>query len=305
MSEHITHIAVYDDAATLIGYSERFSEAFKESIKREYDCGWITSGSNGNHLWVLPLLEECRKKWKDGIRDKETFQKIAAAIGWITHRAADLIQKPLEAILVAEGNSEFNGQELSAYFDTIAFREVFKSGNYSPNQLQPISRATLEHEMASHPASSLLDVAALENSFSHFMLGELLDNQEFTTAEKDLDKWFDQFMGSKQKFSEDLDMYINGFTKPDPAKTQKYITNFRYFNGNDSILRLVQSIKNGKPDISIKPDVAVAAAANQSQYSKMVANAYTMLSFANDFFDEKISKAELYEVLNMEHQFRN
>lgn len=305
MSEHITHIAVYDDAACLITYSERFSEAFKESIKKQYDSGWITSGSNGNHLWALPLLEECRKKWKAGVRDKETCQKIAAAIGWITHRAADLIQKPLEAILEAEGNAEFNGQELSAYFDTIAFREVFKSGTYSPNQLQPMSRATLEHGMASHPAASALDVTSLENSFSHFLLGELLDSQEFAATEKDMDKWFDQFMGSKQKFSENLDMYINGFTNPEPGKTKKYITNFRYFNPNDSLIRLVQSIKSGNPDISLKPEVAVAAAANQSQYSKMVANAYTMLSYADDFFTEKVSKEELYEVLNMEHQFRN
>jgi hypothetical protein len=305
MSEHITHIAVYDDAARLIGYSERFSEAFKESIKKQYDCGWITSGSNGNHLWALPLLEECRKKWKAGLRDKETLQKIAAAIGWITHRAADLIQKPLEAILEAEGNLEFNGQELSAYFDTIAFREIFKSGTYSPNYLQPISGATLEHGMASHPAASALDVTSLENSFSHFLLGELLNNQEFAAEEKDLDKWFDQFMGTKQKFSEDLDMYINGFKSPESGKTKKYIINFKYFDPNDSLIRLVQSIKNGKPDVSIKPDVAVAAAANQSQYSRMVANAYTMLLFANDFFAEKISKSELYEVLNMEHQFRN
>lgn len=305
MSEHITHIAVYDDTACLIGYSERFSEAFKESIKNQYDCGWITSGSNGNHLWAVPLLEECRAKWKAGVRDKETFQKISAAIGWITHRAADLVQKPIEAILEAEENADFNGQEQSAYFDTVAFREVFKLGNYSPNQLQPMSKATLEHGMASHPAASVLDVNAIENPFSHFMLGEILSNLEFTTEEKNLDKWFDTFMGSKQKFSENLDMYIDGFSNPEPAKTKKYITNFRYFNPDDSLLRLVQAIKSGVPDISIKPEVAVATAANQSQYAKMVANAYTMLSFADDFFAEKISKAELYEVLNMEHQFRN
>lgn len=304
MSEHITHIAVYDDTVRLLNYSDRITAAFKESTTKEFDSGWIACGTNGNHLWAVPLLEEYREKYKAGDRSRDTLRKIAAAIGWITHRAADLVQKPLEAILDAEQNPNFNGQEQSAYFDTIAFREVFKGGKYSPTPFQPMSRAVLEKDMKSHPAAAAFDVEGLEIAFSHFYLGEALNNHEFVSKQDNFEKWFDQFMANKQKFSEDLDMYISGFNQPEKAKTAKYIETIKYFNASDTIMRLLQSIREGKPDRSISIDVAVAATACQSQYSKMVANSFTMISFASDYFEGKIDKSSLYEVINMDQQFR-
>lgn len=111
MSEHITHIAVYDDTVRLIQYSDRFTGAFKESTSKEFDTGLVTSGTNGNHIWAVPLLEEYRIKYKAGDHSRETLKKISAAIGWITHRASDLVQKPVEAIVDFEEHPIFNGQE--------------------------------------------------------------------------------------------------------------------------------------------------------------------------------------------------
>jgi hypothetical protein len=36
----------------------------------------------------------------------------------------------------------------------------------------------------------------------------------------------------------------------------------------------------------------------------MIRNSYSMLSYASDFFDGKIEKGALYDVLNMENKFR-
>ena len=49
MSEHITHIAVYDDTVRLIRYTEKFTTAFTESLIKEYDSGFFTSGI----LWSI------------------------------------------------------------------------------------------------------------------------------------------------------------------------------------------------------------------------------------------------------------
>lgn len=299
MSEHITHIAVYDDTVRLLQYSGRFTQAFKDSTNKEYDSGWIASGSNGNHIWAVPLLQEYREKYIAGDRSRDTLRKIAAAIGWITHRAADLVVKPILANVEFEKGTVFNAQEQSAYYDSIAFREVFKGGENSPSSFQPLSRAVLETDMGSHPASGAIDVSGFEKAFSHFYLDKTLNNHEFVAKQDNFDQWFDQFMSNKLKFSEDLDMYIEGFNAPKKEKVEKYINNFRYYNNQDSIIRLVRSIQNGNPDNSISLDVAMDAAHCQSAYTRMLQISCTMLTYASNYFDGKIEKSSLYDVLNM------
>lgn len=304
MSEHITHVAVFDDSVRLVKYSGRFTAAFMETLSNEFDTGFLTSGTYGNHLWAVPLLEECRKKYKDGDRSRETYKKIAASIGWLTHRAADLVVKPILANVLYENNPLFNDVEQSAYYDTVAFRETFRGGKLSITPLEPFSPALFEEGMKSHPAAASLDINELEIPASNFYLNEILKNHAFVEDESNIDAWFDLFMESKQIYSEDLNQYINGFQHPDKVKTDKYIVNFNYYNPTDPIIKLVRSIQAGSPDKSIGLEVALDAAFNQSQYAKMLADSYMMLRYASDFFDAKIEKKTMYDLLNMEEEYR-
>lgn len=299
MSEHITHVAVYDDTVKLIHHSDRFTEAFRLSTEKEFDSGFVASGTNGNHIWAVPLLEEYRGKYKAGDRSDECLKKIAAAIGWITHRAADLVVKPTLAVIRAENNPAFNDQEQSPYYDSIAFHEVFEGGKRTITPYEPFSSATLDDDMKSHPVASFLNTHDFEVPITHFYLSEMLKNHEFTEKTLDFESWFDLFMDSKQKFSENLNYYIESFQRPDPAKTTKFVDTFNYYNPKDQIIHLARSIQKGSPDESISVHVAVDAANCQSHYAKMLRNAYTMLSYASDFFDGKIGKDPLYDVLNM------
>ncbi len=95
MSEHITHIAVYEDCARIILNTDRFCKAFRTCVRNQYDSGIITSGSRGNHLWAVPIFEKYRDGWKQDEQDVKIQQQIAGAIGWLTHRASDLQMKPL------------------------------------------------------------------------------------------------------------------------------------------------------------------------------------------------------------------
>lgn len=189
MSEHITHVAVYDDSVRLVQYSGRFTAAFKEITSKEFDTGFTTSGTYGNHLWAVPLLEECRQKYKEGDRSRETLRKIAAAIGWITHRAADLIVKPILANIAFENNPLFNDVEQSAYYDTVAFREVFRGGKISITPFEPLSPATFEDDMKSHPASVVVNIGEFETPVAHFYVNELLKNHAFVQEQSDIDAW--------------------------------------------------------------------------------------------------------------------
>lgn len=299
MSEHITHVAVYDDTVRLMKHKDRFTQAFIESTSKEFESGWVASGSNGNHIWAVPILEQYRAKYKAGDRSSDTLRKISAAIGWITHRAADLVVKPVLRSVGYENHPVYNEQEQSAYHDIVIFKKVFKDGRYSPNLYEPLSPATFEPLMQSHPQSKFYNTDELETAVSHFYLNELLKQHSFIADTNNFDQWFDLFMDSKQKFSEDLDMYINANTQPNKTKFGKYVTNYQYYTDNDQIIRLVRSIQDGKPDTSIRLEVAIDAAKNQSMYARILANSYTMLCYASDFFDGAADKDALYDVLNM------
>jgi hypothetical protein len=51
MSEHLTHIAVYEDCARLAIHSKWINEAFINSLKDHPDIGLLASASRGNHLY--------------------------------------------------------------------------------------------------------------------------------------------------------------------------------------------------------------------------------------------------------------
>ena len=56
MSEHITHIAVFENCARLAIYSSKVNPLFKESLKNYPDMGLLASASRGNHLFSVPLI---------------------------------------------------------------------------------------------------------------------------------------------------------------------------------------------------------------------------------------------------------
>lgn len=299
MSEHITHIAVYDDTVLLLKNSAYVSQALVQCSAQEYDCGWVTSGSNGNHLWAVPILEKYRDKYNTTDHSREVVQKISAAIGWITHRAADLVVKPILSVVKNEKHPDFNEQEQSAYYDMVAYRGVFDEGKYSPSPLEPISPASFEPEMKSHPAAGILDLPTLEVATSHYYMAVLLSNHQPDSKNKSADAWFDNIMQTRQKYTEDLTMYFSAYGNPDAKKTKKYLQLFNYYNPEDEIIRLAKSIRQGTPDQLIKLRTAIDTAANQSMYARMLANSCTMLWYAGQFFEYKIEKDELYDVLNI------
>ena len=64
MSEHITHIAVYEDLARMILHDPEICDAFKNSINRQYDSGLMGCGTRGGHLFIEPILDMFKDNWE-------------------------------------------------------------------------------------------------------------------------------------------------------------------------------------------------------------------------------------------------
>ncbi|AHM60263.1 hypothetical protein D770_10030 [Flammeovirgaceae bacterium 311] len=308
MSEHITHIAVYEDACSLIAFSPSFPQVFKTSVSRYPDCGLMASASRGNHLHALPIL--ARVKDKDQPTEDD-LKLMAAALGWIIHRAADLTVKPLYRITGKEyavsGIPEYVHE---IYHDAATFRYVYDEGrrkSVSPHV--HLSAATLEEAMKSHPASKVVDAESVEFLVAGLVHGDLMGLQHFSTqAPKDLNSALNTFFARRQRLYEDLRIYIQAYQDPDANLYRKFVTDSNYYNEQDELLRLVRSLQKGKAEASISLDAALEQAPKQSIYTQALHRSYQFLDTARKYFTDEISASAAYDALEIfpkEHRLVN
>lgn len=305
MSEHITHIAIYEDSARLLAISPTITEAFKISVERHPDIALMASASRGNHLYAVPFLERDRERWATRREGDGTEERIAAAIGWISHRGADLHTKPLGDILESELEAQpdlyFSTHESDVYQDAVTFREVYGGGEYpatSPYAVMP--PGMMEHGMASHPASAAVDVEAIEPVFAASIQQAMIELHTFSSGPADdLDAWMEKYMERRQYYTEELGMYLDAFERPDPRKMARYIDGINWYDRDDELIRLVRSIHLGRRDTSIELAAAVDAAESQSQYAQALAKSYRFLQAASDFFDGTLEKTPVYDLYDM------
>lgn len=176
MSEHITHIAVLEDAVHLVLHAEAFDAVIKQSLVDHYDSALCASGTQGNHLFAVPLLEDVRqRRAARGEVSTPDRRLLAAVLGWLVHRATDDIlddeQVPrLEQLRAEKGLSEkaFHNDEHQIYEDAVMFREVYDGGHRASRSLhEPLSPATLAPHMDAYPGASEVDVENVELLLAH------------------------------------------------------------------------------------------------------------------------------------------
>ena len=314
MSEHLTHIAVFEDCARLVLASDAFSEPFKESLRTQWDAGMLASASRGNHLFAVPLLEKYRERWRNRPGDGSVETRIAAALGWICHRAADLQMKPLEGEMEARmeqdanplGEIDVSSTEFEIFQDAVAFREVYDSGRIQPGSpYAPLSAATLAYGMQPHPASEAIDVLQVEPLFAAQVQQDLLLAQSFARSEQDLATWIDTFAGRLNGFTEDLQVYIRAF-QPSPERSQEhavkmvyYIDRVNWYNAADDVIRWARALQRELAPPSLSLEAAITMGRTQSQYAQALHRGYTYLLAAQDFFEGRMEKDAVYDAIEI------
>jgi len=295
MSEHITHIAVYEDTFRLIQHYDQFPEAFRVSLKNYPDVGLMCSAARGNHLFAVPFLEETREKWNTRKKGDGTEEKIAASLGWLSHRAIDLQVKPMYLQDDEIDDPRFCETEHQIYYDAITFEKVYGSGKYaSVSPYVDLSDAVLRYQMNTHPAAELIHVAHLEPAVVSLIQQNLMHMRQFNATSKTPDEWLDAFPDHYQDPSEDLETYIEAFTNPDPKKMEKYVYGPNFYDEEDELISLVRDLQHlGKTDIPLQD--ALDKAENQSHYAQGLRRSYQFISTAADFFNKKIDKGLTYD----------
>lgn len=300
MSEHITHIGICEDALHLCLHSNDIHPDLVESIRAFPDLAIIASGSRGNHLFAVPFLEMIR----DSTEEIEHQDKLlAAAVGWLTHRGADLKMKPLTEEENAVYNDPlFSNYENQIYQDAISFNKVYFDGNAS--SLSPyvhFSRATLEYRMDSHPGADFLDASEIEDLLVPLIQQHLFSIRAINRSSSNVEDWLDQFQDHYQDLSENLDNYIEAYTKPNPRKMERYIHSVNWYDENDPLIKLATAHKRNE-ESSISLQDALEQAEEQSQYARALRNAYRFVLKGSEFYEDRIPKEALYDFIDNNYE---
>ena len=322
MSEHITHVAVFEDVARLAQHAGSMSAVVRRTLARHYDsalCGSASSGSGrpGIHRQVtFPLLERVRAG-ADALPDGDAVlgRQFAFLLGWLTHtgadRTLDVRDRYREAGFTLDTGEEtattpeqrrlgLTETEKQVYDDAFLFGAVYDGGRRSTRTpYEPLSPATLEPDMRSHPGAASVDVAAVEPLFGAFWQTGLLEIQGFYDEAGDLDGWVDTFFARRQEFMEDLRDYVDAFQSPDPVKTRYYIEEFGFYDEGDPVVRLARSIQAGAADPSVDLDEALAAAPEQSLYARALAAAYALVAEAGRYVEGDAPAAAMAAALGV------
>jgi hypothetical protein len=296
MSEHYSHIAVYEDTTKLLFVNNKLPGVFKTALSRYYDSGLLASTSRDILYWAIPILEKYRSD-PASQSDDETLMKLAGAIGWLTHRGADLAAKPILKLFDTDKSARFNDTECSVYFDAEIYRQVYQSGKQSTrskyNLITPFS-FTKHFNLAQ--ASDAKPAEAIENILSFYMITDWTMLNPFVTTEKDFDTWLRKMQKQLHDFHEDYRMYVEAVHNPGEDKTKKYLIDQNYYNPDDTIIKTVRAITDLGTVVEL-PKKLFEESDKLSVYARALLRAYKYTTAGIQFFQNEISKKELLQIM--------
>ncbi|MCX6141846.1 MAG: hypothetical protein NTZ35_01365 [Ignavibacteriales bacterium] len=296
MSEHYSHIAVYEDTVTLLSVTNKLPHIFKTALSRFYDSGLLASTSRDILYWAIPILEKY-KTANPAKAEDETLMKLAAAIGWLTHRGADLAVKPILKLFDSDKSARFNNTECSVYFDAEIYRQVYDSGKKTTrstyNLVTPFSfteHFNLAKTTNAQPAE------AIEQMMSFYMITDWAMLNPFVTTEKDCDIWMKKMQKQLHDYHEDYRMYIEAVQNPREERTRAYLIDKNYYNPNDGIIKTVRSITDIETTKQL-PESLFTESDKLSVYARALSKAYKYTTAGIRFYQNEISKKELFQII--------
>lgn len=290
MSEHITHLAVYEDAARLALHDPGVPPVFKDVLKQHWADGGLGSLTRSGDRFSVGVLRGLRQGWPTRQPDKRLERRLAFLLGWRCHQAADRRFKPVYRELQPEHYSTEKGvpSDVTVYHDAVIFREVYRSGKDAPYH-----PSALDYRLETHAAAASVDAEFTQRLFRMLWQESLLAGQSFLRTEKDPAKWFPLFAARKEPFIVDVHRYSVALHHPDPALHYRYIVAPNFYDAADPLLALARSIQRGAPDASIDLKRAVDTAPKQSQFAQAVANGLGYIRASSAFWENKIDEDEL------------
>lgn len=304
MSDLLTHWAVFEDCRRLAQGDPAVEPLFRELMQTERDFARLGAITRGGNRWIPTILQWARGSWSDPARPAGAGRKVAFALGGLTHAACDRLMKPLLTYCAgADWNSahhrmqgrpadspgspdEATIQEISAYYDTYVFRQVYLSG-----EEEPFNRFLLA-------ANETAPGRALEEFVRALFQRALLSCHTIVPDQEHVLEWLDRLTRLLQPFYLDIDLWVHVFLSPDPARLERYMVETVFYRAADPAIQAARALQRGEEVSAAQVQRALAAGANESRYGQALETGVRYLRAASAFWRGDIDEPALKDALD-------
>ncbi|MCG5053104.1 MAG: hypothetical protein KA712_09110 [Myxococcales bacterium] len=278
MSEHITHVAVFEDAARLALLSPAVHPHLKQALRSAWPVGVLGSVTRLGDQHTLPVLAPLRQGFTAPVLPARTLRLLAFTLGWRAHNAADRQWKPVYRYLQPEHYvpKQPGVSDVTIYHDVAVFKEVYAHGRRAP-----MTPGTLAFGPSLPGPQASLPTLALEPLFGLMWQRELLRLQSFAGQ----DSVSQRFAKAKSVFEPlevDPARYAEAYHRPDPVRVQKYLVAPNFYDADEPLLVLLERLRQGgaaAPDALLKS----RRPPPRSQYAEAVTRALVYTEACSDY----------------------
>jgi hypothetical protein len=304
MSDLLTHWAVFEDCRRLAQGDPAVEPLFRELIQTERDFARLGAITRGGNRWIPTILQWARACWDDPARPASAGRKVAFALGGLTHAACDRLMKPLLSYCARTdwnsahhrmqgrltdtpaGSEEATIQEISAYYDTYVFRQVYLSG-----EAEPFNRFLLA-------ANETAPGKALEEFVRALFQRALLSCHTIVPDQEHVLEWLDRLTTLVQPFYLDVDLWVRVFLAPDPAKMERYLVETVFYRVTDRAIQVARALQRGEAVSTAQVQRALEPGANESRYGQALETGIRYLRAASAFWRRELDEPALKDALD-------
>jgi hypothetical protein len=285
MSDLLTHWAVFDDCRRLAGADETICPALANAIDDQRETARLGALSRKGAIFVPEILKTLRKEADALPDDPRLQQKLAYALGAVTHYGADEVLKPLMSFRASAdwhaahldmkaGRPATSIREISAYYDTHVFRKVYLEG-----QAEPFDSTFL------HPADSE-SVRALEAFVRSLFQRALLSCHTLAPDAGNIDAWLDRLLDTVQPLYVDIETYVRVFAEPEPEKLRQFGVTTVFYREDDPAVMLARGIQNNRAVTQEQINAGLDPQANHGGYGHAIALSMQRLREASAWWND-------------------
>jgi len=222
---------------------------------------------------LMPALDKLKTNWYAGQQDQETAQRLALLAGALCYQSA--IQK------IKQDDSSTN-VDASDHAEKKIYQDATLIGSY-------LSKGTVAGEQASESIHSL---------FRQMLTRTFIRFHTLKPDEADGGAWVLSMAQWRKHMDEYYRQLAEAIAQPKASKMKRYISDPRFFDGNDTILKQVSPFERVANISRKEADELIRSAADGSACAKALAGGYKSLIALNDYMAEKISRDEMSSIMD-------
>ena len=278
-SLYYTPVFVMDQAARLGRGSSFMQAGLKHCLTSDIytilpgNAFRLGSAMPFNKSELMPSLEKLKKNWNAGQQDQKSAQQLAMLAGALCYQTA---MPEIDRSKPEKKNETSGYTENQIYQDATLIRNYLSKGEVDGPQ----------------------DSEAIHNMFRQMLTRTFIRFHTLKPDEADGGAWVMNMANWRKHTDDYYGQLAEAIAQPDPSKVKQYISDTRFFDGNDKLLKKVSTFNRVSRLSRKEADELIKSAADGSASAKALAAAYQTLITLNDYMAGDINREEMSSIMD-------